>query len=198
MNSLDLTCDMELIGGTIEQMRTGTAAFDFIWCAQSLFSLPDPVIALREIADLVRPGGTIAVLENDTLHQLQLPWPGHLEIDVRKAELAALEHDSEQPEKYYVGRRLPEIFDAAGLEPGGCRTQVIDRLAPFEVPLLKFLNAYLSRLSQRVAAYLPPAAAKELDSLIDPRGKNCLLARPYVSMTWLNTLAWGSRFDEKI
>jgi ubiquinone/menaquinone biosynthesis C-methylase UbiE len=47
--------------------------FDLVWCAQSLFSLADPVEALRHMARVTRPGGLVAVLENDTAHELCLP-----------------------------------------------------------------------------------------------------------------------------
>src|SRR5205807_1664056 len=133
------------------------------------------------------------VLENDTLHQLLLPWPDHLEIALRTAEFVALSEQSARAYKYYVGRRLPAVFAAAGLEPCGFRTQCIDRQAPLDADLERFLQSYLARLSDRVAPYLSAALAREFAELIDPSSPSYLLRQPHVTLTWLNMLACGRR-----
>ena len=79
-------CGVEFIAGTLEQPPIPAGTFDFARCAQSLFTLADPTNALRQMAAAVRPGGFVAVLENDTLHQLLLPWPNGLELSLRTAE----------------------------------------------------------------------------------------------------------------
>jgi ubiquinone/menaquinone biosynthesis C-methylase UbiE len=66
-------------------------SFDLVWCAQSFFSLPDPLASLREMVRVTQPAGHIAILENDTLHQLLLAWPAELELAVRWAQFQALE-----------------------------------------------------------------------------------------------------------
>ena len=65
-------------------------SFDLVWCAQSLYSLPDPVDALRRMERAARPGGIVAVFENDEFHHVLLPWPVEVELALRQAELAAL------------------------------------------------------------------------------------------------------------
>ena len=105
-------------------------ALDLIWCAQSLRSLPDPLGALREMAGLARPGGVVAVLEEDAIHQLILPWPEELELAVRRAELEALAERADGRGSYYAGRRLSQWFRAAGLEEVRVETIAIDRQAP--------------------------------------------------------------------
>ena len=55
-------------------------SFDLVWCAQSLYSLPDPVDALRRMARAARPGGIVAVFENDEFHHVLLPWPVEVEL----------------------------------------------------------------------------------------------------------------------
>src|SRR5262249_37854451 len=128
----DWQCGVELVSGTLEHPPVAAGRFDFVWCAQSLFTLPDPVRALEQMGASARPGGFVAVLENDTLHQLLLPWPYDLELAVRTAEFEAISDGEERCDKFYVGRRLPETFAAAGLEPLSATTQAIDRRAPFD------------------------------------------------------------------
>src|SRR6185295_5599067 len=81
---------VEFVHGDLEALGGGSREFDFVWCAQSLYSLPDPVEALEQMSRVLKSGGFIAVLENDTLHQVLLPWPCQLEIVVRAAEFADL------------------------------------------------------------------------------------------------------------
>jgi ubiquinone/menaquinone biosynthesis C-methylase UbiE len=188
-----LMCHVEFIQGTLEQGPIEGESCDFAWCAQSLFSLRDPVMALRQMRAALRPGGLIALLENDTLHQVLLPWPGHLEVAVKKAELAALEHESPRSEKYYVGRRLPEVLAAAGFEPLSFSTQSIDRHAPCDENLLDFLQHFLSRLSDRVRPFLDQTALRDLRDLINPQSSDCLFMKPFFTLSWFNMLACGRK-----
>jgi ubiquinone/menaquinone biosynthesis C-methylase UbiE len=191
--SRPISCATKFIQGTLEQRPVAEASCDFVWCAQSLFSLHDPVLALRQMGAALRPGGLVAVLENDTLHQLLLPWPGHLEVAVKRAELAALDRESPRSEKYYVGRRLPQILAAAGLEPIAFHTQCIDRSAPCDENLLEFLTRYLSRLSDRVEPFLDEQSGREFRALVNPRGAASMFTKSFFTLSWLNMLAWGRK-----
>jgi SAM-dependent methyltransferase len=186
-------CPVQLIAGSVSHFPIEPASCDFVWCAQSLYSLPEPVSALAQMAAALRPGGWVAVLENDTLHQLLLPWPSELEIALRTAEFVALTRQSRRPGKYYVGRRLPAVFAAAGLEPVGFRTQCIDRMAPLDTDLEAFLRSYLDQLAQRVRPHLDPQVAADFAARLEPGGPRDLLREPHFTMSWLNVLALGRR-----
>jgi SAM-dependent methyltransferase len=188
-----LSCEVDFVLGELADLSGQIAPCDVVWCAQSLYSLPEPVEALRQMAELVRPGGIVAVLENDTMHQLLLPWPSHLEIALRTAELTSFCRQESRPSKYYVGRRLPAVFAEAGLEPLGFQSQCIDRRAPLDHDLEAFLQLYLQDLAGRAASHLDAASLKEFDALIDPEGDGYLLREPYFTMSWLNVLVWGRR-----
>lgn len=192
-NLLNADCGVDFILGDLSHLPAASSDFDLAWCAQSLYSLPEPVAALRQMAAALRPGGILAVLENDTLHQVLLPWPSHLEIALRAAEFVELARQSHHPGKYYVGRRLPAVFAAAGLEPLGFRTQCIDRQAPLDQDLTQFLDCYLRRLAERVEQHLHRPQARELAQLIDPNHDKYLPRQPYFTMSWLNVLVWGRK-----
>lgn len=164
-------------------------AFDLAWCAQSLFSLPEPETSLRAIASAVRPGGLVAVLESDTLHQVLLPWPIELELALRAAELAALADQSAHPRKYYVGRGLRRLFESAGLTHVQRRSWTIDRQAPLDDPTRTFLASYLADLLETAVPRLrdPGEARRSLD----PASDGYLLDWPDLSVTILEHLVWG-------
>jgi ubiquinone/menaquinone biosynthesis C-methylase UbiE len=180
---------VELVVAAFDQLPFPDHSFDFVWCAQSLYSLPDPVVVLEHVKRVLRPGGIVAVLENDTMHQVFLPWPVSLEVPLRAAELRALAAETRNWNKFYVGRRLPSVFAAAGLEPLGARTIAIDRQAPFDDATRTLLQSYLDETLERAAPHLDPMHAAKLTALADPTSPQYLLAQPHLALTWLNVLA---------
>ena len=184
---------MEFVAASFDRLPFPDDTFDFVWCAQSLYSLPEPVLVLEHLARVLRPGGIAAILENDTMHQVFLPWPIGLELALRAAELRALSEGTRNPNKYYVGRRLPAVFAAAGLEPLKMTTRAIDRQAPFGEAERALLQCYLEALEKRVALQLDGTRLRELRRLVDPLSPRHLLREPHLTMTWLNVLALGRK-----
>ena len=177
----------------IERLPFADGAFDVAWCAQSFYSLPDPVDALKHMARVVRPGGLVAVLEGDTLHHVLLPWPVEIELAVRGAELRALVEASEKPGKFYVGRMLPPIFRAAGLPDPHLRTYATDRQAPLGRAERAYLGHYLKTLRDRVAPHLDAPTLTKLDALIGDDLAQSLLDRADLSVTMLDQVVWAVR-----
>ena len=184
---------IEFVDASFDRLPFADGAFDFVWCAQSLYSLPDPVVAIGHMARVLRPGGLVAVLENDTLHQVLLPWPVRLELPLRAAELRSFLEWSRNSSKYYVGRRLPAILAAAGLQPLRMTTHVFDRQAPLGAAERALLQSYLEEVVQRVAPYLDAALLQELRQLVVPGSPQHLLGLPHLTMTWVNVLAFGRK-----
>jgi len=184
-------CELCFVRGDLFESNHLGGDYDLAWSAQSLYSFPEPESTLRRLAELVRPGGLVAVLENDTMHQLLLPWPSRVEIVLRAAERDALAAESPNSGKFYVGRRLPAVMAAAGIEPLGFKTQAVDRAAPLEADLAEFLQSYLEQLFERVRPYLPDDAAALLREYVLPDGETYLPKQPFFTMTWINILAWG-------
>jgi SAM-dependent methyltransferase len=136
---------MDFVASAFDRLPFPDRSFDLVWCAQSLFSLPDPVVAIGHMSRMLRPGGLVAVLENDTLHQVLLPWPVALELPLRAAELRSFQEESRTSSRYYVGRRLPAALAAAGLDPEQTTTLAFDRQAPWARPSGSSCSATSSR-----------------------------------------------------
>jgi ubiquinone/menaquinone biosynthesis C-methylase UbiE len=184
---------IDLVAASFDRLPFRDGSFDLVWCAQSLYTLPDPVVAIGHMARVLRPGGLVAVLENDTLHQVFLPWPVRLELPLRAAELRSFLEGSRNSSKYYVGRRLPAILAAAGLEPLRMTTHAFDRQAPLGKAEHELLQGYLEEVVERVAPHLEAALLQELRQLVDPGSPQHLLGQPHLTMTWLNVLAFGRK-----
>jgi SAM-dependent methyltransferase len=181
------------VGSQFDRLPFPDGTFDLVWCAQSLYSLPDAVAAVASMARVLRPGGQVAVLENDALHHVILPWPIALELPLRAAELRAYQVEGRAQQGFEVGRRLPAILAAAGLEPLRLTTHAFDRQAPLAPPERELLRCYLEALLRRVAPHVAPALLGELQRLVDPGSATCLLRQPDLSMTWLCVLATGRK-----
>lgn len=188
---------IDFVAASFDRLPFPDDTFDFVWCAQSLYSLPEPVVVLAHVERVLQPGGIVAVLENDTMHQVFLPWPISLELPLRAAELRALSAETRNPSKYYVGRRLPAVFAEAGLEPLKMATRAIDRQAPFGEAEQALLQGYLEEVADRVAPYLDASLLEELRQLGDPRSPQHLLRQPYLTMTWLNVLALARKRTDR-
>lgn len=184
---------IDFVAAAFDRLPFQDRTFDLVWCAQSLYSLPDPLVAIRHMARVLRPGGLLAVLENDTLHQVLLPWPVALELPLRAAELRSFQDESRNSTRYYVGRRLPAILAAAGLEPLSMTTHAFDRQVPLGAAERELLQSYLEQVAVRVAEHLEPTLLHELRQLVDPRSPQHLLQRPHLTMTWLSVLAFGRK-----
>jgi ubiquinone/menaquinone biosynthesis C-methylase UbiE len=184
---------IEFLAASIESLPLEDESFDLCWCAQSLYSLPDPVQALQHMRRVTRPGGVVAVLEGDSVHHVILPWPVEIELSVRAAELQALAQKSDQPGKYYVGRQLRRVFREAGLERIVTRTFATDRAAPLAPDDRTFFTEYLADLRRRVAAKLDAPLREELELLVDPGSSRCLLDDPDFTATCIDQVVWGRR-----
>lgn len=179
--------------GNIECLPFPDDHFDLVWCAHSFYSLPDPIATLRELRRVVRPGGTVAILENDTIHHILLPWPAELELAIRRAQLEMLEAQTEMTGKFYIGRHLCQTFDMAGLAQCSIKTYSINRGAPLGQDERAFLEDYLCDLRERSQSQLEPEARRAFDLLLDSGSDVNLLDRPDFFMSVLEIVACGKK-----
>lgn len=165
--------------------------FDLAWCAQSLYSLPRTRVVLHEMLRVIKPGGTLAILENDTLHHVLLPWPVELELKIRTAELQALSQQTRDPAKFYFGRKLAATLQSCGLTSVTARAWATTRQAPLAEAEAKFLDEYLQGVWSRVESLLTRSERDELRALIDRHDPRALLRRDDLTLTCLDHLVWG-------
>lgn len=166
---------------------------DLVWCAQSLYSLPDPTEAVRGMAKLTRTGGRIAIFESDELHHVTLSWPIDLELAIRAAQLRYLEASANKPRKFYVARDLPRIFREAGIRCTDVQSFAFTRWAPFGPSTLGFLDLYLSDLRRRASPFLERDARIRFDELVDPDSPRFLLNDPDALVVSVSCLAVADR-----
>jgi demethylmenaquinone methyltransferase / 2-methoxy-6-polyprenyl-1,4-benzoquinol methylase len=168
------------------------ASFDLAWCAQSMVSL-DPIVTLRELHRVVRPGGYVAVLENDDFHHVLLPWPVELELAVQRAFVLSCRERFGNAWALYRGRRLARTLRDAGLVPWRRTTHAIDRQAPLRSEDRDFFAQFFGYLRDLAVPHLGPAEACTLLDLTDSGSPRYLLDQPDFEATYLFTVAIGRR-----
>lgn len=139
--------------GDVQQLPFPAASFDLIWCAHSMQSFHDPKEALREFRRVLRPGGTIAILETDNIHGMILPWPEGLELAVLTAEEKALQELTSRDGLYFL-RFAERYLSESGFTKFRRITHAIDRQTPFEDAFREYITIYLADLYHRVEPYL--------------------------------------------
>ena len=147
--------DAELVQASFDELPS---PFDFVWCAHSLYSLPDPAAALAALRKVLRRGGQIGIVENDSFHHWLLPWPVELELAVKRAQLAALSATTPHWTKAYVGRNLGPLLRDAGFEDIAIRTVSVDHHSPLSDDERLVLRDYLAGLRKLTWERLDAAA----------------------------------------
>jgi ubiquinone/menaquinone biosynthesis C-methylase UbiE len=181
--------DIRILGASADALPFATGSFELVWCAHSLYSLPDPEAALSEMRRVLRSGGRLAMLEQDTLHRIILPWPAEIELTVRQAQLHALQAASPGFRKCFVGRHLAEVLQNGGLAVERLTPFCAIRRAPLDTDEHTYLTGYLQDIRGRVEPYLAPAMRNRVIALLDPDSGDYLLHRPGFYVTYLDLLA---------
>lgn len=182
---------ISFLTGDVSDLPFEDNTFDVVWCAQSLYSLPSPLGALRELRRVVKPGGRVAVFENDTFHQVILPWPPRLELAVRQAQLQSLSLSYPAAAKFFIGRQFCSVFAEAELRDCTIKSYTTVRHAPLSVGEKRYISAYLQDIQSRAHAYLQPDMQRWFEQLVDPASPLYLLHQPDFFVTYIDLVACG-------
>lgn len=199
--------------------------FDGVFCAQSFYSISNVFCVLSEMRRVVKPGGWVGVLENDSLHHVVLPWPPDLEIAVRLGQYTALagaspvssvqrdshgvtptdgdlagtskpsEGELAEGERYYIGRRLFSVLIEAGLENVREASFATTHTAPLGDDAHTFLREHALEIIERARPHLAPEVLRAALASCEPTNADYLFTRPDFSATVLDLLVWGTKPD---
>ena len=164
--------------------------FDLVFCAQSLISL-DPERAVKELARVCKPGGTVAVLEADEYHHVLLPWPIDLEAALPAALLAGSRAKFGKGTKLAPARKLRPVLQAAGLPTVRRHTSTADRAAPFDADAADFVRHHFAHLREVVLPHLPAAEREQFEEATgEGKAASCTgrmrSSRSSTRCSWLN------------
>ena len=124
------TCRVRFAVGDALALDEPTSCFDAVRSERCLQWLTDPDAAVAEMAQVVRPGGLVSLLDTD--------W-STFELNVGDAELSRRVSDAMRSERHRpsnIGRRLAHLARGVGLRPVAqtMATQTWDAWSPDESP----------------------------------------------------------------
>jgi SAM-dependent methyltransferase/acyl carrier protein len=126
--------DCKVLQGTAETPGLPDSAFDFIVLRLVLEHVPDPVVALRELSRLLKPGGRLVVIDNDFEYHLRTSPPVPELETLYVAYRASRRKDGGDP---CIGRRLPQLLSRAGMSVVGFEVEVSHNAVIGDAPFLK-------------------------------------------------------------
>lgn len=165
--------------------------FDGVFCAQSFYSISNVSRVLGEMRRVVKPGGWVGVLENDSLHHVLLPWPADLELAVRLGQYTELARHPAKVERYYIGRRLFSVLREAGFDAVREASFATQHTAPLSDDAHTFLREHAVGILELAAPHLAPADLRAATASCEPSSVEYLFTRPNFSATVLDLLVWG-------
>ncbi|MFF2961647.1 class I SAM-dependent methyltransferase [Streptomyces sp. NPDC057963] len=171
---------------------------DLIWAGNALHHMGDQRAVLAGFAALLRPGGTVALVEGG-LPPRRLPRDIGMGQPGLEARLDAINAE------WFEGMRtsLPgakretedwsALFTAVGLDPQGTRSFLLDLPAPLSEPARDYVVAEFTRRRETFEEALTAEDVAVLDRLVDPEDPAGLRLRPDVFLLMARTVHLGRR-----
>jgi SAM-dependent methyltransferase len=106
--------------GSVYAMPFPDASFDFAYARFVFQHLDRPVDALREVARVLKPGGTALLLDVDDGWLMLHPEPPGFADLIKRSEAAQAAYGGDR----FVGRKLPDYFREAGFESASFAVEV--------------------------------------------------------------------------
>ncbi|MFD7659702.1 class I SAM-dependent methyltransferase [Actinosynnema sp. NPDC059797] len=164
---------------------------DLVWASASMHHLADPDRALRNVHDLLAPGGLFAVVE---LAGLPRFLPAHAPADrpglEERAHAAADRFHAEHVP--HRGADWGPMLTAAGFTVEAERTITVDIGGERSAAIGRYAHGVLQRIRGVAAPALVPEDLAALDELLDPTSPNGLLHREDLAVRTERTV-WAAR-----
>ncbi|WP_328886003.1 class I SAM-dependent methyltransferase [Streptomyces sp. NBC_00316] len=173
-------------------------AADIVWAGNALHHMGDQRAALAGFAGLLRPGGTVALVEGG-LQPRQLPRDIGIGRPGLEARLDALTADwfeemrAALPEAKREIEDWSALFAAVGLSPQGTRSFLLDLPAPLPDRARDPVIAEFARRRETYSDVLADDDLAVLDRLLDPDDPAGLRRRPDVFLLTARTVHLGRR-----
>jgi len=156
--------------------------FDAAVGRRVLMYVPDPVDALRRIADTLRPGGIVAFVEHDATMTpgRTTPMPLHEQVQAWMWQTVAREGGN-----LHIGFDFPHLFAEAGLPLAHLRAEAV-----IQTPDMPYRGAAIIRaMLPRILAH---GVATEQDIDVETLEQRLAAERAAVQATYISDMVFGA------
>jgi len=192
----DLAPNVHRCLGDLEQSCLAPASFDAIWLCRSMHAARDPLAFLAGLVPMLRPGGRLVVVENDTAHYPILPLAADLEHRLRAARIQYERGrcaDDHACRRYQAAKHLGQWLRQLGLVDLAVHTMVSEDLAPLDPAVEAYWRLFLTWDAEHLEPFLAVDDAAAYYAAIDPESPAYLFGRPGSYCLELTTVAWAAR-----
>lgn len=157
------------------------SSFDLIWCVNTINHLRDPVLAVRTLATLLRPGGRIALGQSSLVPDMYFAWDSRLERLTNEAVRQYYRDRYDLSEQDLTAiRSIVGTLRRAELREVASRTFMIERVSPLGPADEAYLCEAIFRdtWGQRLRPYLSDPDYATLERLCDAQHPQFALRRP--------------------
>jgi SAM-dependent methyltransferase len=137
---------------------------DLVWASASLHHLADPVASLARLAEVVRPGGLLVVLEVDGIPRFVPDGTPGAETEARAHALLTADRAMDMPS---MGGDWGPLLHAAGLAVESSHDVAVAPGAVAPSLLATYAAAALARVRDATAGRLEAGDVLALDALVD-------------------------------
>jgi SAM-dependent methyltransferase len=182
--------------GDLECLGLAPARFDVVWLCRSMQSATNPLGRLAALVPMLRPGGKLIVVENDTAHYPILPLPAEFEHRLRDARMRYERSrcpDRAARERYKAASHLAHWLHELSLAGLSVHTYLTEDLAPLDPAVEAYWRLFLEWDAHHLEPFLSPEDAAQYCATFDPGSPGYLLSQPGCYCLELTTVACATR-----
>jgi SAM-dependent methyltransferase len=186
--------NIQVLQGNLLTARVAPASIDFVWCVNTINHFHDPILGVRRLASLLRPGGRIAIGQSSLLPDMYFAWDSRLERVINEAvRRYYLERYSLSERDLASVRAIVGALRGADLHNVSARTVLIERVSPVDAATECYLVEAIFRATwgERLRPYLADDDYAELIRVCDPNHSQFALRRPDFHFLQSFTLVTG-------
>jgi SAM-dependent methyltransferase len=169
-------------------------SFDFVWSVNTINHLREPLTGVRVLADLLCPGGRIALGQSSLLPEMFFAWDSRLERLTTEAVRVYYRDRYGLSERDLADNRsIVGLLRRASLHGVAAQTFIIERVSPLNPADEAYLLEAIFRdtWGERLRPYLSAEDYGELAALCDPEHAAYALRRPDFHFLQTLTVAVG-------
>jgi SAM-dependent methyltransferase len=191
----DAPADVAVLQADVTRLPLHSSSFDLVWSVNTINHLRNPEAALRELSNLLRPAGRMALGQSCFLPDMCFAWNAALEKRVDDAVRRYYRERYQVSELSLSGiRALVGLLRGAGLSDVTVRTVNIERVSPLGAADQRYLldAVFRGTWGERLRPFLAADDFQELSRLCDPLSGHFALSRADFHYIQSFTLAVGT------